>query len=106
MCSEGPQPVGGRFLQPAEKCTTQKSDCDGGKQLFPKTQPRYVEHVTRITWLVLRAARGESEGRLHFLVRLMPRAVTTSTGRKAAVNLSLHLCPGVCWGCVYTGLAG
>lgn len=33
---------------------------------FPKTRPRYVEHVTGITWLVLRAARGEFEGRPHF----------------------------------------
>lgn len=65
MCWEGLQSLGGRFLQPAEKCTTQKSDCDGGKQLFPKTQPRYVQHVTGVTWLVLRAARVEFEGRLH-----------------------------------------
>lgn len=63
MCWEGLQSVGGRFLQPAEKRTTQKSDCDGGKQLFPKTPPRYVGHVTGITWLVL---RGEFEGRPHF----------------------------------------
>lgn len=89
MCSEGLQSVGGRFLQPAEKCTTQKSDCDSGKQLSPKTRPRYVEHVTGITWLVLRAARGWGgvgggfEGRPHFF-----GAVNAATGRNNAAQES------------------